>query len=198
MNSYPAQITWFYDAGDWDDTAIYGVDPYPPFGSPLSLITPMVTYDGAAYVVASIDQDPVPGTPPDEDDAWRLVAGSGGGGGTITTLTSTDGSIVVTNASGPTANVSVTTTTSSKTANYTMLTTDVNIVANTSGITITLPNATLVKVGKKFTVYVGAGVSNVTVNTTSSQNIVGVGTSIVLTSAGYSISVISDGTEWLV
>ena len=94
--------------------------------------------------------------------------------------------------------LSVTTTTSSKTANYTMLTTDVNIVANTSGITITLPDATLVKVGKKFTVYVGDKVSNVTVNTTSSQNIVGVGTSIVLTSAGYSISVISNGTEWLV
>jgi hypothetical protein len=85
----------------------------------------------------------------------------------------------------------------SKSANYTATNADSKILATggTSGITITLPAATL---GAEYVIKkVDAGAGAVTVATTSSQTIDGA-TTKALTTQWASVRVVSDGTAWFV
>lgn len=88
---------------------------------------------------------------------------------------------------------------STKTANYTLQTTDQFIAADaTSGSIIqTLPNAVGIA-GKRFTIKkFDPTVNTVTVATTSSQTIDGVGSHL-LVFANQRVTVVSNGTNWLV
>jgi hypothetical protein len=88
-----------------------------------------------------------------------------------------------------------------KTANYTITTPassllqEIYTVSGASAVTITLPNATLCASMEYHIKRLGTG--TVTVNTTSSQTIDGL-TSIVISSQYANLTVISDGSNWII
>ena len=92
----------------------------------------------------------------------------------------------------------ISTAISTKTAAYTVIATDSVVIcdATTAGFTVTLPTAASIP-GRQYTIKrINAGANVVTVGTTTSQTIDGATTKAL--SAQYaSVTVVSDGTNWL-
>jgi len=87
-----------------------------------------------------------------------------------------------------------------KTTTYTITTADdvISADATSAAFTVTLPSAATAGAGRQFTVKrTNAGTNNVTVGTTSSQTIDGA-TTYLLDQQYSSITVVSDGTNWMV
>lgn len=97
-------------------------------------------------------------------------------------------------AAGYSANVA------SKTGAYTLTTSDAIVLANatSAAFTVTLPSTASVPTGRRFAIKkVDSSANAVSVNTTSSQTIDG-GTTYSLSTQWQSLSVVSDGTNWVI
>lgn len=130
------------------------------------------------------------------------TSSGGGGGGSITLITNTDGYLNVTGGSGPTVNIGAVLTKLqavafvTKAINYQLTTSDRVVKVTASGTTQTLPDATTLASGIPLTISLAYNVANCTIATLSSQTINGVLTYAL--GAGDSVTVVSDGTNYIV